>query len=151
MNDHLSNKCAKYQELREQAHLAQPAVFGGIAKTSSRRPPVVKTRPLISRILDNSQTELAPERMPQAERDELNSLAAAVIFATGSPFTLYESKEMRALLQRLNPAWVPPTRKIISTTLLNGHYKGTKDAVLDALYATDSIGVVFNETTPHRQ
>ncbi|KNB15464.1 hypothetical protein FOXG_21339 [Fusarium oxysporum f. sp. lycopersici 4287] len=82
----------------------------------------------------------------------LDELAARAIFADGRPFNLFESKRMRILLNKLNTAWQPPSRRRVQR-LLAPTYSEYRNQVQDILDQTERINVIFDGSdniTSHR-
>ena len=81
-----------------------------------------------------------------SDKDELDRLAASVSIIEGHPFTLFESQSMSAFLHRLNPAYKPPSRKVIAGPLLEEIYTNIKAKTEELLQSSDGLNIVTDES-----
>lgn len=72
--------------------------------------------------------------IPVETQRKLDAAFAKVCYVNALPFSHYESEEMKDALQKLNPAYKPPTAKIIGGRLLISAYEDLKVKV-DAMIA----------------
>lgn len=82
---------------------------------------------------------------------EINRLVGMAIFAGARPFSLFESIEMKALLQALNPNYKPPSRNQLSTTILEDCYAQVKLDVEKQISRAQYLNVSVDESTDIRK
>jgi hypothetical protein len=105
--------------------------------------PKIQTLPKDQTRISNDNITL----LSHGQRHQLDQLAALAVYGDGRPFILYESPYMKAFLKKLNPAYVPPSRNRLDSTLLQETYNSTKEEVDRHLEEAKMINIIFDETT----
>ena len=82
------------------------------------------------------------DRISSAEQDEGELLFAQAVYWCGLFLSLSELKPIKILFQKLWPCFKLPSRKALSTTLLDDVYDNTKDEVNDLINSTDYICLI---------
>jgi Protein of unknown function (DUF 659) len=93
------------------------------------------------------QQKIAFPKLLDHDKAQLDSDFANVCYVQSLPFNIYESDAMKVALNKLNPAYKPPTRQAISTHLLDSAYESLKvkvDAVIQGLHF---LNVISDEST----
>jgi Protein of unknown function (DUF 659) len=70
-----------------------------------------------------------------------------MIFEAGLPLSFFEHSAVQAFLHRLRPAYKPPLRTRLSTTLLEDCYQDVKAEVKEYLDEQDNLCISFDEST----
>src|SRR5579859_5159335 len=71
---------------------------------------------------------------------------AKVCYIQALPFNLYESEAMRDALQKINPAYKPPSRKAVGGPLLDTTYEFFKVQVQEKIASLEHINVISDES-----
>lgn len=71
------------------------------------------------------------QQSPFFSQQELNELLSKAIFVSGAPLSLFEHPLWEEFFAKLRPSFELPSRKQISTALLDFHYEKTKKMVDD--------------------
>ena len=79
------------------------------------------------------QTKLAMDKLQPKEQEELADLATIAIYADGKSLDLFNKPHIIAFINKLNPAFVIPSRKTFSETLLDKAYLKIKNEVQEQL------------------
>lgn len=96
---------------------------------------------------DPKQTTLQIPRISPETKAQLDLLFASVCYVDGACFSLYESSTMQQALQRLNPAYKPPSRKTVAGPLLDVAYSTLKVRVDKAIRSEPWLNVITDESS----
>lgn len=75
------------------------------------------------------QTYLEMDRLNEKAQQELDNLAAAVIYEGGRPLDLFNHPTMQAFIKKLNPAYRIPSPKMFAGPLLERNYQKIRTRV----------------------
>lgn len=75
------------------------------------------------------QSQLSVDSLSTAETDLLDELASLAIYVGGRPLSFFAEPYLKALINRLNPAWQIPHRDRFSGALLDSAYSKMKELV----------------------
>jgi hypothetical protein len=114
------------------------------ASLTSRNPTTLLRQPEVQAVF-----ELQP--VTKEQKQELDKLAADWVYNTGKPFTMFETPEACALLQKLRPGYKPPSRKLLASTLLDSAYQEVQTTTWTALEDAAWLSIVVDETTYFRK
>jgi len=101
----------------------------------------------IAKPSQRNQTTINFPRLSPSQKEELDFQAAMWCFLDNMPFTVFDSSVHRQFLQSLNPAYKPPSRKMISGQLLDKAYSVVKRRTDDAISAIPNINVSTDESS----
>jgi hypothetical protein len=82
------------------------------------------------------------DKISSAEQDEAELLFAQAIYRCGLFLSLPELEPIKILFQKLRPCFKLPSRKALSTTLLDRVYNDTKKEVNDLINSADYICLI---------
>jgi hypothetical protein len=82
---------------------------------------------------------------------EINRIFGMAIFAGSRPFSMFESVEMKALFQALNPDYKIPGRTQLSTTILQDCYTQVKLDVEKQISNSQYLNISVDESTDIRK
>jgi hypothetical protein len=133
-----TRKCQKYDPQKQDRAL-------GVTQVLLKHIPVQITQPKTE--VFKQQTTLNLGGISRDDRLQLDALAALAVYGDARPFGLFESPYMRAFLKKLNPAYEPPSRNRLDTTLLAESYEDCQEEVEGYLATANLINVIFDETT----
>ena len=77
--------------------------------------------------------------MSKQEQVHLNPLLARAIYASGAPFNIVENKHWLAFFKAVRPAYVIPSRYLVSEPLLVSEYHQTRLAALAKVAEVDTV------------
>ena len=80
--------------------------------------------------------------MSKQEQVHLNAPLARAIYASGAPFSIVENKHWLAFFKALSPAYVVPSRYLVSEPLLVSEYHQTRLAALAKVAEVDAVTVM---------
>ena len=80
--------------------------------------------------------------MSKQEQVHLNALLARAIYAIGAPFSIVENKHWLAFFKTLRPAYVVPSRYLVSKPLLVSEHHQTRLAALAKAPDVDAVTVM---------
>ena len=82
------------------------------------------------------------DRISQSEQDDIELSVAQTIFECGLSLSLLELKPVKKLFKKIRPALRLPSRKKLSTTLLNKTYENTKDEIDKIINEAEFISII---------
>jgi len=93
------------------------------------------------------------DRMSKKEQTDLQeSFARAVyVYASGTPFSIVENSHWTTFFKQLRPAFQLPTRKMLSTSLLDEENTHVSESVQRELQSADGIAIVTDGWTSVNQ
>ncbi len=69
------------------------------------------------------------DHLSEAEHQKLDKAAATMVYDAGLPLSFFEHASVKAFFRQIRPAWHPPSRKMLSESLLEEVYEDTKKEV----------------------
>jgi hypothetical protein len=87
------------------------------------------------------------DHLSEAEHQKLDQAAATMVYDTGLPLSFFEHTSVKAFFQQLRPAWHPPSREMLSESLLEDIYEDTKKEVDSYLNTQDYLNCCFDESS----
>ena len=90
------------------------------------------------------------DRMNANEQALIDRALGDFIFGLGLPLCLVSAPHFKSLMNTLRPAYKPPSREAISTTVLDSHYDMVYANVLDTINAAESVSLVLDSWTNRR-
>jgi hypothetical protein len=93
------------------------------------------------------QTKIEFPKLLGGEKAKLDSAFANVCYVQALPFNIWESDAMRDALNKLNPAYKPPSRKAVANDLLDYVYESTKVEVDKQILTIPFLNVISDEST----
>ncbi|CAB4384791.1 unnamed protein product [Rhizophagus irregularis] len=82
------------------------------------------------------------DKITSAEQNEAELLFAQTVYRCGLFLSLSELEPIKILFQKLRPCFKLPSRKALSTTLLDTVYEDTKDEINNLIKSTDYICLI---------
>lgn len=82
--------------------------------------------------------------MSDADQEALVRLLVIAIFASGTPLSIVENKYWVAFFAALRPCFKLPSRKTVSTTLLDRIYKEVYDTVYGKIEKASKVALMFD-------
>ena len=82
--------------------------------------------------------------MSKQEQVHLNALLTRSIYASGAPFSIVKNKHWLAFFEALCPAYVVPSRYLVSEPLLVSEYHQTRLAALVKVAKVNAVTVMCN-------
>lgn len=76
-----------------------------------------------------------------AEQDDINELLARAIFASGAPLSVTENKHWKLLFAKMRPAYVPPSRYVVTSRLLDAEHARLHDKVSEKVASADTLAL----------
>jgi hypothetical protein len=82
------------------------------------------------------------DKITSAEQDEAELLFAQAVYRCGLFLSLSELEPIKILFQKLRPCFKLPSRKALSTTLLDTVYEDTKNEINNLIKSADYICLI---------
>lgn len=76
-----------------------------------------------------------------AEHDYIHELLARAIFASGAPLTITENKHWKLFFAKMRPAYVPPSRYVVTSRLLDAEHACLRDKVSEKVPSADMLAL----------
>src|SRR5579859_7064256 len=96
---------------------------------------------------DSNQSKIQFPSITGQRKKDIDILAAMWCFLGNHPFNMFENASSKMFLQVLNPAYKPPTRKTISSPLLNSVYTMNKDRTDAMIAVMDLLNIITDESS----
>ncbi|CAB4493572.1 unnamed protein product [Rhizophagus irregularis] len=101
--------------------------------SSAIKRPILRSQPSINNFVD---------RISSAEQDECELLFAQAVYQCGLFLSLSELEPIKILFQKLRPCFKLPSRKALSTTLLDDVYDNTKNEMNELINSANNICLI---------
>ncbi|PKY36823.1 hypothetical protein RhiirB3_460370 [Rhizophagus irregularis] len=95
--------------------------------------PILRSQPSINNFVD---------RISSAEQDECELLFVQAVYRCGLFLSLSELEPIKILFQKLHPCFKLPSRKALSTTLLDDVYDNTKNEMNELINSANNICLI---------
>lgn len=89
----------------------------------------------------NREINFFMDKMDNRDKKELWEMLALAIYTSGAPMSMVEQPHWIAFFKKLRPSFVLPTRKMLSTDLLDKANKKIEDEVKTKIGSAKAIGV----------
>ena len=93
------------------------------------------------------QQTLEFSAMKKTTKKLLDTLTARAIFEGGRPLSIFEDPTMLRFLKALNPAYTPPSRRVISDVLLSEIFEEEKQKIEEILHGSDHINFTTDDAS----
>lgn len=91
------------------------------------------------------------DTMTPEDQEVLTRELAIAIFASGTPLSIVENKYWVAFFKSLRPCFKLPSRKVLSTTLLDQVYGEVRDTVFHKVQGAQKVTLIFDGWTNLRK
>lgn len=81
------------------------------------------------------------DRVTAAEQEDIDELLARAIFASGTPLTITENKHWKTFFTKMRPAYVPPTRYVLTSRLLTAEHARLHAKVSEKVASADTLAL----------
>ena len=129
------DKTLAYGTSRQQQHLDQCQKYQVSLQETRKRKRNDSTAPIT-----------AFDQISPHEHNELDELAALMIYDAGLPLGFFEYPAVQSFFHRLRPAYNLPSRTRVSTTLLDDSYQAVKQEVEEYIDKQDNLCLSFDES-----
>jgi hypothetical protein len=129
------DKTLAYGTSRQQQHLEQCQKYQASLQETRKRKRNDSTTPIT-----------AFDQINPHEQNELDELAALMIYDIGLPLGFFEYPAVQSFFHRLRPAYNLPSRTRVSTTLLDDSYQAVKQEVEEYIDKQDNLCLSFDES-----
>jgi hypothetical protein len=96
---------------------------------------------------DNNDNDDNDNNNDKVEVNEINNIVARAFYATGIPLATIENPFFIKALCKLNPEYQPPSRKVLSTTLLQKEYKQVSTSIKNQIKNADYVCLISDGWT----
>jgi hypothetical protein len=96
------------------------------------------------------KAQVAQQTLNLLNRDQvhkLNKAAGYAVYCAALPFDIFEGHYLSRFLKQLNPAYTVPSRKLLSTTILNECYDETRNDVLGIIKRSNIVNLITDESS----
>ena len=82
------------------------------------------------------------DKITSADQEDIDELLARAIFASGTPLTITENKYWKSLFAKMRPAYVPPSRYVLTGRLLDAEHARLHAAVSEKVASADTLALM---------